>query len=97
MGNQKPVIYVGVTNNLIRRVGEHKLGAIAGFSKNYKTYKLLYFEETSSVEEAIKREKQLKNWHRDWKLNLICNSNPDLIDLSLDWDYFQSGPETSSG
>lgn len=81
MGNSKPVLYVGVTNNLIRRVYEHKQKFIKGFTKQYNLEKLLYFETATSIEEALKREKQLKNWHRDWKLNLIQKQNPAFKDL----------------
>lgn len=78
------VLYIGVTNNLERRVFEHKLGLIEGFSKRYKLTKLIYFEESLSVVNAIAREKQLKNWHREWKLNLIKSINPGLKDLLSD-------------
>ena len=78
------VLYIGVTNNLERRVFEHKLGLIEGFSKRYKLTKLIYFEESLSVVDAIVREKQLKNWHREWKLNLIKSINPGLKDLLCD-------------
>lgn len=78
------VLYIGVTNNLERRVFEHKFGLIEGFSKRYKLTKLIYFEESLSVVDAIVREKQLKNWHREWKLNLIKSINPGLKDLLCD-------------
>lgn len=78
------VLYIGVTNNLERRVFEHKHGLIEGFSKRYKLTKLIYFEESLSVVDAIVREKQLKNWHREWKLNLIKSINPGLKDLLCD-------------
>ncbi len=78
------VLYIGVTNNLERRVFEHKLGLIEGFSKRYKLTKLIYFEESLSVVDAIAREKQLKNWHREWKLNLIKSINPGFKDLLCD-------------
>ncbi len=77
-------LYVGVTNNLPRRIHEHKNGLIEGFSKKYKLQKLIYFEVYKSISESIAREKQLKNWHRDWKLNLIKDKNPDLKDLAID-------------
>lgn len=74
--------YIGVTNNLLRRVMEHKAKLNKGFSSKYNTTKLVYFELTSSIEDALNREKQLKNWHRDWKINLIKSSNPDFENLS---------------
>jgi putative endonuclease len=76
------VLYVGVTNNLVRRIYEHKNKLIEGFSKRYKLTKLVYYETTESIESAIEREKQLKNWHRDWKINLINQFNPEWKDLS---------------
>lgn len=78
------VLYIGVTNELSRRVSEHKSGLIKGFSKQYNLTKLIYLEEYPSIEEAIAREKQLKNWHREWKFNLIKEKNPNLIDLATE-------------
>ena len=75
------VIYIGVTNNLERRMYEHKNKIIDGFTKKYNLTKLVYFETTDSIESAIRREKQLKNWHRDWKVKLINDFNPDWRDL----------------
>ena len=76
------VLYVGVTNDLGRRMYEHKNKMIDGFTKKYNLTRLVYFEETSDVQSAIEREKQLKNWHRDWKMNLISRFNPDWKDLN---------------
>ena len=78
--------YIGVTSNLAKRLLEHKNKLIKGFSYIYNTTKLVYFEQTESIQDAIKREKQLKNWHRTWKINLIKQNNPTFKDLSLDWD-----------
>ena len=78
-------LYVGVTSNLPKRVWEHKNKVVEGFTEKYNVDKLVYFETTDSIESAIKREKQLKNWHREWKINLIKENNPDFRDLSLDW------------
>ena len=78
--------YIGVTNDIQRRVFEHKNKLIDGFSSKYNLNKLVYFEITEDIEVAIKREKQLKNWHRDWKLNLIKENNPNFNDLSLEWE-----------
>ncbi len=77
------VLYIGVTNDLDRRILEHKNELIEGFTKKYKLKKLVYFEECSQIEDVIIREKQLKNWHREWKINLIKTTNPDFKDLSL--------------
>ena len=76
------VLYIGVTNDLERRMYEHKNKMIDGFTKKYKLTKLVYFEATTNINSAIEREKQLKNWHRDWKINLIKESNPEWRDLS---------------
>jgi putative endonuclease len=77
-------LYIGVTNNLIKRVYQHKSEVVDGFSKTYKLNKLVYFEQTSDIMSAIQREKQLKNWHRDWKMNLIKQNNPEFKDLYND-------------
>lgn len=79
------VFYIGVTNNLEKRIYQHKEKTFSGFSKKYNLHKLLYFEETSDIEEAIKKEKQLKRWKRDWKINLIRKKNPLFLDLADEW------------
>ncbi len=76
------VLYIGVTNNLNRRMFEHKNKLVEGFTKKYNLLKLVYYEETDEVESAINREKQLKNWHREWKINFINQFNPEWKDLS---------------
>ncbi len=76
------VLYIAITNDLERRVYEHKNKMVEGFTKRYNLTKLVYFETTDEVESAIAREKQLKNWHRKWKVNLINESNPQWNDLS---------------
>lgn len=76
-------LYVGVTNNLLRRVQEHKLKQNTGsFTDKYNINKLVYFEITDSIEDALKREKQFKNWQRKWKIELIEKFNPNFEDLS---------------
>lgn len=75
--------YIGVTNNIVKRLFEHKTGIIEGFTKKYKIKKLVYLEEYKNINEAIQREKQLKNWHRDWKINLIKKVNPEFNDMSV--------------
>ena len=79
------VFYIGVTDDLKRRLYEHKKELVEGFTKKYKLKKLVYFEEYQDVKESIKREKQLKNWRRDWKINLIKNKNLSFKDLSENW------------
>ena len=77
------VLYIGVTNELSRRIYEHKQGQTKGFTKQYNLHKLIYFEICDTAEQAIAREKQLKNWHREWKINLIRKSNPEFKDLYI--------------
>jgi putative endonuclease len=79
------VLYIGVTNDLIPRIFEHKNKLVEGFTKKYNLRKLVYYEATNDIESAINREKQLKNWHRDWKINLIDQFNPEWKDLSDDF------------
>jgi putative endonuclease len=76
------VLYVGVTNDLTRRIYEHRNKLVEGFTKKYNLNKLIYYEATSDIHSALEREKQLKNWHRDWKINLIKSFNPMWNDLS---------------
>jgi putative endonuclease len=76
------VLYVGVTNNLLRRVAEHKAKVNKGFTYKYNCDKLVYFEEFEWVVDAIAREKQIKNWKREWKNELVNKDNPDWNDLS---------------
>ena len=76
------VLYIEVTNDLVRRIYEHKNKVVNGFTKKYNLNKLIYFETTTDVRSALEREKQLKNWHRDWKINLISEFNPKWEDLS---------------
>ena len=76
------VLYTGVTGNLVRRIYQHKTNADPNsFTAKYKTHKLVYFEETSDVKEAIEREKQIKSWSRNRKIELIFNQNPQWSDL----------------
>ena len=77
-------LYTGVTDNLIKRIWQHKNDLAEGFTKNYKVHTLVYFEETSDINSAITREKQLKRWKRKWKLELIEKSNPAWKDLHYD-------------
>ncbi|MCE3232630.1 MAG: Excinuclease subunit domain protein [Rickettsiaceae bacterium] len=79
------MMYIGVTNNLERRTFEHKSKLIDGFTKKYNITKLVYYEETSSIESAILREKQLKGWVRRKKNNLVEKMNPKWSDLSEKW------------
>ncbi|MEA1994830.1 MAG: GIY-YIG nuclease family protein [Campylobacterota bacterium] len=74
-------LYIGVTDNLIRRVYEHKNDIVDGFTKKYHVHKLVYYEQTNDINSAIQREKQLKKWRRQWKIDLIEKNNPN-------WDDF---------
>jgi putative endonuclease len=74
-------LYIGVTNDLIRRVGEHKLKIAESFTKRHDVTRLVYFETFDQIEHAIHREKRLKKWPRAWKISLIEKDNPDWIDL----------------
>ncbi len=75
------VFYVGVTSDLVKRVYEHKEGVVDGFSKRYNTKMLVYYEIFGDPENAIKREKRLKRWSREWKIEAINQFNPDWRDL----------------
>jgi putative endonuclease len=75
-------LYIGVTNNLRTRLEQHRTGHGSKFVKKYGVYRLVHVEAFASPLEAIAREKQLKNWHRDWKIQLIEKENPDWSDLS---------------
>ena len=77
------VLYIGMTNNLQRRVYEHKHKLAEGFSKRYNLCKLVYYELTNDINATIAREKQLKRWHREWKINLIKQGNPEFDDLNI--------------
>ena len=74
-------LYIGMTNNLFRRLYLHRSEVVKGFTSKYKVHKLVYFEVTDNPNSAIAREKQLKNWHRQWKINLIEVDNPQWRDL----------------
>lgn len=76
-------IYIGVTSDLLRRLYEHRNGLVHGFTKKYGLKMLVYYEAHDRIDDAILREKKLKNWHRDWKIDLINQHNPDWKDLSI--------------
>lgn len=78
-------IYIGVTNDLERRVFEHKNKVNPGFTSKYNVDKLVCFEAFGFIKDAIRREKQLKKWNRQWKINLIEEENKDWKDLAEDW------------
>jgi putative endonuclease len=73
--------YIGVTNNLLRRMIEHREGVLEGYTKQFNVHHLVYYQATESIEAAIAEEKRLKNWRKDWKKNLIERENPNWEDL----------------
>jgi putative endonuclease len=77
-------LYIGVTNDLIRRVFEHREGLVAGFTKRYGVKSLVYYEQHDTIPLAIQREKNIKHWPREWKIDLIMSMNPDWRDLYSD-------------
>ena len=77
-------LYIGVTSNLIRRVWEHREGLVDGFTKEYGVKNLVWYEQHADIYAAITREKQIKEWRRDWKVNLIQKTNPSWRDLFSD-------------
>jgi putative endonuclease len=85
MTNRSGTLYIGLTKNLMRRIQEHRLGRVAGFTAQYKITRLIHAEPFSEVRDALGREKQLKGWTRAKKLALIAASNPDWRDLGDDW------------
>jgi putative endonuclease len=75
-------LYIGVTSDLIARLYQHRTEQVKGFTNRYRVYRLVRFEQFETMHEAISREKQLKRWHRQWKINLIERDNPDWHDLA---------------
>jgi putative endonuclease len=94
MGSKFGVLYIGVTNNLERRLKEHREGLIPGFTKKYRVRRLLYFEAFERAAEAIAREKQIKGWKRARKLDLIHSMNLEMADLSACWSTRDSSPRS---
>jgi len=86
MTNRSGTLYTGVTNNLQRRVNEHRSGSVPGFTSIYRITHLVFYETTNNVKEAIAREKQIKGWVRKRKIELIESVNPEWEDLAADWD-----------
>ncbi|MEF1337522.1 GIY-YIG nuclease family protein [Vibrio rotiferianus] len=80
--NNNAVLYIGVTSQLPQRIWQHKNGIVEGFTKKYNVHKLVYFELFEDISTAISREKQLKQWKREWKLELVRESNPNFLDIS---------------
>jgi putative endonuclease len=87
MGSDTGTLYTGVTSDLNTRVKQHKNGTFEGFSKKYGCTRLLYYEECDDIRVAIAREKQIKGWRREKKLNLIRTLNPEFKDLAEKWGW----------
>ena len=85
MASASGTLYIGVTSDLYKRVYQHKNDLLPGFTQKYQCHKLIYFEDTSDIESAILREKQIKNWNRKKKEFIIKLKNPHWKDLSDDW------------
>lgn len=99
MSSHQGTLYIGMTNDLYRRTYEHRYKLAPGFAQRYNANKLVYYEETSSVESAITREKQIKGWRRSKKAELVASSNPYWGDLAKDWyeDRSLADPSLHSG
>jgi putative endonuclease len=96
MSNRSKTLYTGVTNNLTRRVRDHKTGTGSGFTAKYKLDRLVYFERFDDVRNAIGREKRIKGWLRIKKIALIVSGNPSWKDLSEEWyERHQYQPQTA--
>jgi putative endonuclease len=85
LANEGKMLYTGVTNDLMRRIFEHKNHLIEGYTKKYKITRLVYYDQTNDIYAAITREKQIKGWLRKKKINLIESINPEWDDLSKEW------------
>jgi len=96
ISNGQQTIYTGVTNDLYRRLWQHRTGTGSRFAKKHNADQLVWFEETDDVAVAIAREKQIKNWRRSWKLELIESGNPGWLDLAVDWYGVGRDSESSS-
>ncbi|WP_338328644.1 GIY-YIG nuclease family protein [Vibrio diabolicus] len=83
--NNNAVLYIGVTSQMPQRIWQHKNGVVEGFTKKYNVHKLVYFELFDDMATAINREKQLKQWKREWKLALVRETNPNFLDLSTEY------------
>ena len=85
LANKGRMLYTGSTNDLVKRVWQHRNGLGSEYTKRYSTHSLVWFDETNDVHEAITRERQIKEWRRRWKVELIEEKNPTWNDLASDW------------
>ena len=95
VSSHRGTLYIGVTNDLVRRVHEHRHKLVDGFTKRYNVSKLVYYEVTENIESAIVREKQIKGWLRRKKVALIESGNPYWLDLAKRWDENPATPDPS--
>jgi putative endonuclease len=96
MGSLTGTLYIGVTSNLHKRIFEHRFHRIEGFTDNYDVERLLYWESFEEVQQAIRREKQLKGWRRSKKIALIEWKNPHRVDLARDWYPWMTNSNSTS-
>jgi putative endonuclease len=99
LASKSRVLYIGITSDLRRRVYQHKIGLLPGFTLEYRVTRLVHFEWTDHIRAAIERERELKSWRRARKIELIEAHNPAWLDLALDWfpDMRGQGPSLRSG
>jgi putative endonuclease len=90
-------LYTGVTSDLARRIWEHRNGTLPGFTRRYRVHLLVYYECHREMRQAIAREKQIKNWNREWKIRLIEGMNPEWRDLAVVLGLDSAGPPPSRG
>ena len=90
-------LYVGVTSNLVTRLHQHRAKTLPGFTSRHDVTRLVWFEQHDTMEAAITREKRLKKWNRDWKLNLIEAANPEWVDLALGLGFDPAGRRSGNG
>ena len=83
---KRGTLYIGVTSDLAQRLYQHRNGLLPGFTRDHHVHRLVWAERHTAMSDAIGREKQLKRWHRQWKINLIEADNPDWRDLAVDWN-----------
>ncbi len=95
MSSHRGTLYIGVTNDLVRRTYEHRHKLGGGFTKKYNISKLVYYESTGDIRSAITREKQIKGWLRSKKVALIESMNPYWVDLAADWQENLTAPDPS--
>ena len=96
LSNSNKTLYVGVTNNLFARVWQHRHSNSSKFVVKHDLSKLVWFDETDDVSVAIAHEKKLKNWRRQWKIDLVESSNPEWLDLASEWYEVENDSESSS-